>query len=193
MPKVGDTRPGSSRPWSDPNSDPMADIFAMKEGLRDSHSPFNTPQIDAPNLGFSGCRDGMTHLQYITVWSVLNEIEFSRTHDGDCIGSDTQFTQMVNFYFTGKFRVGHPGRGEKINNRYRAFNQYDELREPRDYHERNRTICTESNLLLATPSGPEKNHPRSGTWYTIRHMKRLGRPVIIVMPSGEVEKLNIHD
>lgn len=52
--------------------------------------------------------------------------------------------------------------------------------------DRNRDIVEAAEVLIACPDGPERQ--RSGTWATIRHALRVGKPVVIVWPDGRVER-----
>jgi predicted Rossmann fold nucleotide-binding protein DprA/Smf involved in DNA uptake len=68
-----------------------------------------------------------------------------------------------------------------------AVRPMDRIYVPRPYLVRNRDIVDVCNLLLATPGGTVEQL-RSGTWATIRYARRIGRPVWIVFPNGEVRK-----
>ncbi len=50
---------------------------------------------------------------------------------------------------------------------------------------RDRDIADATEVLLALPAGPEKNNPRSGTWYTIRYARRADRMVKICLPDDD--------
>lgn len=132
------------------------------------------------HVGFTGTQLGMTVKQYLA----LRDLWLPRAnqdvtvHLGDCIGADTEAywlaTDELNWY-----RVGHiPDNDSK-----RAFLDYDELREPRPYLERNRDIVDESVRLFATPN-EHRDRLRGGTWSTVRHARRLGIPIYIVLPDG---------
>lgn len=128
-------------------------------------------------LGFTGTRQGMTVAQERQVrdW-IVGELEL---HHGDCVGSDAEAHRAA--IDLGLRVVVHPPYDDKL----RAFcSGADEVREPLPYLVRNRNIVDETDILIATPEGPEKL--RSGTWATIRHAQRQGKPQFIVMPDGEV-------
>jgi nucleoside 2-deoxyribosyltransferase len=72
------------------------------------------------------------------------------------------------------------------NPRLRAWCIAAEYRPPLAYLARDRAMVDEADILIAAPrrSAEEAN---SGTWYTINYAARVGRPVIIVYPSGYCE------
>ncbi len=55
----------------------------------------------------------------------------------------------------------------------------------KDYLARDRDIVEATEILFATPDGPERDH--SGTWYTVRYATGKCRPVYICYPDGKVE------
>jgi len=125
-------------------------------------------------LGFTGTRNGMSIQQKAQVEILLKIIDVSEVHMGDCVGADKDMHQIC--YALGIKTIGHP----PDNNTLRAFCNYDEERAPKYYTERNKDIVEESDLIIATPDGPEKI--RSGTWHAIRHARRIDKKVILVMP-----------
>lgn len=55
----------------------------------------------------------------------------------------------------------------------------------KDYLARNHDIVDAAGLLIAAPSGPAEKR-RSGTWATVRHARKQGTRIWIVLPSGEI-------
>lgn len=53
---------------------------------------------------------------------------------------------------------------------------------------RNGVIAAAGEVLVAAPREEHGETLRSGTWWTVRAARRLGRPVAIVRPSGRVER-----
>lgn len=53
------------------------------------------------------------------------------------------------------------------------------------YLQRNKVIVDRCGVLVAAP-GEAQEQLRSGTWSTIRYARRVGRPVIMVLPDGTV-------
>jgi predicted Rossmann fold nucleotide-binding protein DprA/Smf involved in DNA uptake len=43
-------------------------------------------------------------------------------------------------------------------------------------------------VLVACPREEHGEETRSGTWSTVRYARRVGRPVIVVRPSGRIER-----
>jgi hypothetical protein len=61
----------------------------------------------------------------------------------------------------------------------RAFNKADILMPEKPYLIRNVDIVTDSEILIGCPIDKTKEDMRSGTWYTIRHAKKIGMQVVI--------------
>lgn len=101
-------------------------------------------------------------------------------HLGDCIHADAQaYEEAVGL---GIKTIGHPPKDGKK----RAFLEYDEEREPKDYLLRNLDIAMEGvDGLIAAPSGFVEEL-RSGTWSTVRRARKLRRHIWIVLPDGKV-------
>lgn len=127
--------------------------------------------------GFTGSRKGMTLQQKAKVKELFKSIDISELHHGDCIGADEEIHGM----FIWK-KVGHPPTVRGL----RAFKLFDEWRPEKPYLERNRNIVDETEILIATPNGTEKECGRSGTWSTIRYAKKQQKKIYIILPTGEV-------
>lgn len=139
------------------------------------------------HIGFSGTQEGMTHKQLMVVTELMstNLKRYSTSHSGDCIGADHDFLMIVKSL--GLYVVGHP----PVKKNKRAFDFYDEIREAKDYLDRNHDIVDESNFMLFTPKEFEEIL-RSGTWATVRYTKAQKKPGIIVYPDGTKEYIG-HD
>lgn len=98
---------------------------------------------------------------------------------GDCIGADDQAHEIA--VALGLRTVGHIPTMD----RRRAFKTYDEERPPYPYLVRNHHIVDESEALIGLPESMQE-HLRSGTWSTVRYARRVGRPIIIIAPNGEI-------
>ena len=133
-------------------------------------------------IGFTGTRVGMSTHQLAGVHDVLRCLCPSEAHHGDCVGSDAQFhssAQHVAFNLGYKVKiVVHP----PSNSTHRANVTGDDAYAPKPYLERNKWIVDKTQLLIATPAGPEVQ--RSGTWSTIRYARSRNRPIIILWPDG---------
>ncbi len=126
--------------------------------------------------GFTGTRNGMTWKQKAAFATYIHDHpEITEFHHGDCAGSDEDAHNRLHY---GIYTITHPPE----NPARRAFTDADETRPPKPYLERDRDIVDETDILIATPAGPETL--RSGTWATIRHARKTGKPVLIINPDG---------
>lgn len=138
-------------------------------------------------LGFTGTQDGMTEeqdaalgdflvkLRKINLYRSGEAIEF---HHGDCIGADEQAHQIA--YTLGFEIFIHP----PANNSKRAFCESPGITVllPKPYLARNRDIVDSTNILIAAPKEPEVL--RSGTWATVRYVRREGKRIVLIDPDG---------
>ncbi len=128
-------------------------------------------------VGFTGTSKGMNIDQLICVRTLLGRFwQPDYAHHGDCVGADSQFHSLCEAFSRPTRIVIHPPKDSKA----RAFRPSMFSRRPKDYLERNRDIVDACDVLLATPKGKEIQ--RSGTWSTIRYARKLGKPIIILMP-----------
>lgn len=143
------------------------------------------PEPVGKHIGFTGSRTGMTAEQAASVSRLLYEYHPDDVHHGDCVGADAMFDQLVRQFRsqTGMDTtiVVHPPSEPFL----QAHTGGDVLRTPKPYLERNRDIVDECDLLIATP---KDTHPvlRSGTWSTIRYALKVGKKVLVIVPSGVV-------
>lgn len=132
-------------------------------------------------VGVTGTREGATAAQLArllsTLWLLRDRRGAKYLHHGDCLGVDQQAAEMAREL--GYTIVGHP---PKINV-LRAFFPSDEEREPDEYLPRDRKIADEVDLLIGLPADVHPR-PRSGTWYTIKYAREIGRTVAIIQPNG---------
>lgn len=125
----------------------------------------------------------MTSHQIYAVDALLdNDIITQISHHGDCIGADVDFHKLSRIQ--GLRIIGHPPI--KVN--MRAFCEFDEIRKPKKFIDRNHDIVNESDWMIFTPSGFIELL-RSGTWATIRYSKIKKRDGFIVWPDGIIETL----
>jgi hypothetical protein len=132
-------------------------------------------------VGFTGTRIGMTDDQKIAFsrWMqtqcLKNQIVI--LHHGDCLGADELAHGIAKGLGCGV--VIHPPTNPSM----RAFcKEYDRIEEPKHYLIRNVDIVMASDVLVAVPEGAERM--RSGTWSTIRYAKKVGKPFVVISPSG---------
>lgn len=130
-------------------------------------------------IGFTGTQRGMTPDQKHVVVNLLSQRD-GEFHHGDCVGADADAHDIAeNLPY---WIISHP----PVNETKRAFKKAHEFRTPKDYLARNKDIVAETERLVATP-GEFEEQLRSGTWSTIRHARKLGRPIWIVFPDGSVK------
>jgi len=136
------------------------------------------------NIGFTGTQEGTTPNQFASFCKLVRALSALDAdnvfHNGDCIGADEETAIFVH---TQGWKIHlHP----PLNNGKRAF--LDKIAtwvSPRlQYLDRNKNIVNESNILIATPSGPEKL--RSGTWSTVRYAIAKQKRTYIIYPDGNI-------
>lgn len=134
------------------------------------------------HIGFTGTQEGMTVAQFSSLEEFMEDNpHFSVAHHGDCIGADAEFHTLC--IENRLWIVGHP----PINESKRAFCPFDEIREPKEYLDRNKDIVDEARFMIVAPKGPEEL--RSGTWSTARYAKKKNIHGLIFWPDGTIEDL----
>ena len=132
-------------------------------------------------VGFTGTRNGMNHLQTITVLGVLENHNITEIHHGDCIGADSDFHDMGRLFDYIKIVIHPPSKND-----LRAYKDGDEVKEPDSYFARNRNIVNTTDFMIATP--PTMEHlTRGGTWYTIDYSIKVGKKCYVCYPDGTME------
>lgn len=135
------------------------------------------------HIGFSGTQEGLTNEQFNAITDFIEDNpHFSIAHHGDCIGADDAFGTISRR--AGLHVISHP----PINGAKRAFCQFDEEREPKEYLIRNKDIVNESKFMIIAPKG-FKEELRSGTWSTARYARKQGVNGLIFWPDGEASDL----
>lgn len=120
-------------------------------------------------------------LHYIT--SHYHRVVVALAH-GDCIGGDAQMHAVAREF--GIAVQLHP----PINPAKRAWCQMlpgEIVMPPDEYIARNHAIVDSVRFLIALPKEEHGEELRSGTWATVRYARKIGRPGIIVRPSGRTE------
>ena len=128
-------------------------------------------------LAFTGTRKGMTAAQRKAVTRLLEDCNATTLLHGDCLGADAQAHAIADIQ--GYYIVAHPSDIPGTQANCKAHKTMT----PRPALERNRRMVDKAQALIATPAQAEEQQ-RGGTWSTIRYARRLGRPIIIVLPSG---------
>ena len=147
---------------------------------------------DRVDLGFTGTRHGMTLRQWERVERIIQGLTkmggHHTWHDGDCIGADAQAHAVVKKikvkFGSNKIRMlGHPSN---LDEKYHANNSFDYRYPPKSPLARNKDIVEESKVMIAAPNEFDEVKRGSGTWATIRHARKLNKPMFIVWPDGSL-------
>lgn len=125
----------------------------------------------------------MTDAQRVAVAAILDEVGVTVAHHGDCIGADAEFHDLARAR-SGSLIVIHPGPATDADH---AGKTGDERREPMNHMKRNKTIVTESTVVIATPF-EDVEQEFGGTWKTIGMARKAKRPLAIVMRDGTVNR-----
>jgi hypothetical protein len=148
------------------------------------------------SIGFTGSREGLANPQQQALVGLLAAFIMEQAattpdaapqfHHGDCVGADALSGDAAH-HAGYEIHIHPPSIGTLrayCANRYPA-KVYDTF----PYLVRNRNIVDSTDILLATPNGPETT--RSGTWSTIRYARKKSKEIWIVHPDGKVTKENI--
>jgi hypothetical protein len=147
------------------------------------------------NIGFTGSREGLTKPQHQSLVGLLGAFiseklattpdSVPQFHHGDCVGADMLSGDAA--HDAGYEMHIHPPNIGSLraycSNRYPAT-VYDAF----PYLVRNKNIVDNTDILIATPNGPETT--RSGTWSTVRYARKKSKEIWIVYPNGEIAKEN---
>lgn len=140
-------------------------------------------------VGITASRGGLGAAQVDTLsrlllmFRQLGAVEF---HHGDCVGGDARGATIAREF--GYRIIGHPPNDDRL----RAHFPSDEVRPALYYHDRNRNIVCDTDVMLACPADMDRR--TGGTWWTIRHARKvqsiyaleIQRPLIIITPSGGI-------
>lgn len=140
------------------------------------------------SIGFTGTRHGMTPAQWHAVRRLVKDWSSGSSfdaHHGDCIGADAEFHAICETFCGRALVAVHPG---PVNDRARQAGCVGVYRLPNKAHmARNAAIVAAASAIIAAPAEATEQE-RGGTWATIRMARRSGKPLAIVLPSGEVVK-----
>lgn len=130
----------------------------------------------------------MTDEQHRAVIAWMKRVRPTEFHWGVCIGADSDAFEIASsapdLSFNPPRTVAHPPETTRLAAQADLMFA-DEVRPCADYLTRNRNIVDACEVLLACPKGNGEER-RSGTWATIRYARKVGRPVVIVWPNGEL-------
>jgi hypothetical protein len=127
-------------------------------------------------IGFTGSRQGMTKAQQNALRSLLFSAS-GRLHHGDSVGADEQAHDIAASL--DRKIVIHPSTLLY----QRAYKVAKDIRLQKKPLIRNRDIVRETSALIAAPA-ESIEQLRSGTWSTVRHARKLKRPIVIIHPDG---------
>ena len=133
------------------------------------------------NIGFTGSRNGLTEAQTERLTDLLVEMKPHEFHHGDCVGADEGAFELA--HPLGVWTICHPPTDPKL----RAYTRNSQIRDPKHYLARNHDIVDETDHLIACP-GKMEEEGRSGTWATIRHARKTGKPITIIWRDGSVSQ-----
>lgn len=133
------------------------------------------------HIGFTGTQRGTTVEQREAVATLLDAMEGPHFHHGDCVGADAEIDEIAR---RAGYRIHiHPPENPRKRSFCEVRPDRDTTYDPAPYLTRNRRIAFISSLLIAAPSEPNEQS-RSGTWSTVRYARKIGRPVIVILPDG---------
>ena len=146
-------------------------------------------------IGFTGTREGMTHVQKVLVEKILKKYKPTGIVHGDCKGADDEFHEIYVRYCKdlGKMKMGDWNivlRPCDMNSMRAWCTNAVRIWTPRPPLVRNKDIVDTVDMVVACPKEPEEI-VRSGTWSTIRYARRIKRPLIVVKPEKLIEMDNM--
>lgn len=134
-------------------------------------------------IGFTGTQNGMSIPQMDILQKLFNKVKVNgEFHHGDCIGADQQ-AHKIALLFKMKIYI-HPPQDSKKRAWCSGPNVI--ILPVKDYLVRNKDIVNVTQVLIATPAD-EYEQLRSGVWSTIRYAKKIGKPIRIIYPSGQIQ------
>lgn len=133
-------------------------------------------------VGFTGTSHapGMTQRQRATFRYLLNELQVTELHHGDCVNADEQAD--YDAHGMGITVHVHPPEDPKK----RAFCR-GLIHQVKPYLPRNKDIVAAGiNGLLATPKDAVEptNRRGQGTWTTVNYARKAKRRIWIIFPDG---------
>jgi hypothetical protein len=133
-------------------------------------------------VGITATRDGLTQHQTMMLIDRLRALyeDSAELHHGCCVGGDAAAAKLAKGL--GYRVVAHPPIKKALMSQG-SLHISDEVREDKDYLDRNRDIVDESDILIALPRDYTENI-RHGTWYTYRYAKNTSVPTIVIFPDA---------
>lgn len=146
-------------------------------------------------LGFTGTRRATTPHQRDNFRALLAELNPTEFHHGCCVGADAEAAVIVRATCPSCRIIAHPGRsaagGDNDLLDQAALAGADEIRDTRAFLARNRDIVHACDVLVAMPfqDGRPARGTGGGTWYTVEYAESKGKPVLLLMPRGQVRRI----
>jgi len=106
------------------------------------------------------------------------DLDHTRLLHGDCVGADEDAHNIATEL--GVPTIIYP----PIKSEFRAFCKSEHILPEQDYMTRNKGIVEACEFLVACPM-TQKETLRGGTWFTVRHARKIGKQVRILWPKGE--------
>ena len=145
------------------------------------------------NIGFTGTQRYQTGGQKNALGKFLyyhfckyHNAEF---HHGMCIGADHDAHKIA--HRLGYEIIFHPplSKFKVADIKCVSLMKLENMRDPKEYLERNHDIVDETDILIATPNGFLEEQ-RSGTWSTVRYARKQGKHIYIIYPDSSIEEEN---
>lgn len=160
---------------------------AGRSGGPAAGGPATTVRRCPVKVGFTGTRQGMTHPQRVMVEALLTALACDEFHHGDCDGADSEAHDIAAHGLLLAVVVHPPSDSRLRAHRAPPMGTGGRVCPPKPYHDRNRDIVDETEVLVAAPAEAIEQS-KGGTWWTVRYALSVGRTVYIVAPSGLPER-----
>ncbi len=133
------------------------------------------------HVGFTGTQRGMTPWQRSALETLLQDLNATDFHHGDCCGADEEAHEVATL--VGCRIYLHPPIIEAKRAHCNLRAGVDLCYQAKPYLDRNKDIVNTTECLIATP-GESKEQLRSGTWSTVRYARKRGKFISIILPNG---------
>lgn len=130
-------------------------------------------------IAFTSTRSGMTSKQQSALAVLLALMGAGEFIHGDAKGGDAEADAIATDL--GITRRIFPGNIPM----WRAYCSGAYIMPEEPPLERNKTMVERCRVLIACPATAAEEQ-RSGTWATVRHARRTGKPHIIINPDGTI-------
>jgi len=140
-------------------------------------------------VGFTGTRRGMTQEQRTVFMNLMRQLAPTELHHGNCIGSDAEAEAIVDRYHQDCTIHRHPPLSNVCENIRTELKIGSLVTHPRKgYLQRDDDIVKCSEVIVATPKSTTEEMKGSGTWYTVRQARKMGRKLFIIFPDGSIQE-----